>query len=1370
MKASWKRSFARRFWGLAAALLITLALVVQGGRLLLPMADNYRADIAQQLGQALGVRVELDQLQGEWTGLKPQLRIDGMRWYNQGDEQVMALGSLNLRIDLLRTLLNWRLSWSEFQIDELSLALQRFDDGQIYLQGVLPSPEDPDSDDVIDPLEFLSLRGRVELSSVNLRYQSHGAAAQQWQLPALVMENTASFHRLSAQLSHNNQPQLKFVFEAEGDPRDPETFLANAYLQLQQVSVAQLAEQFANPRWLEFKQRQMVESLELTGELWLLRLPGGYMELQGQLQASGGAKPLPQTLDLQLSAVRSAEQFWQINLQNIDAQFGLEGERQPLDIGLSFAPEQPLIVQLPELDLGYWYALSERFDWLPEGEAKKVLGILKPRGHLSNIHLSYQTGEQPEFLVRANVQDFAASAWQGAPALSGVSGYLQSSAKQGFFDIDSHGAFSMHYTTVYNAPQVFERARGQVRWLLARDENSIFVNSGPIQMQAGQTEVNGSMQLYTPWFANTEPSDLTLFIGLKNERVENYAKYLPEVVAPSLREWIAQAEASGRLRNGSFIYRGGLKASERLNYTTQLALSLEDISLNYMPDWPRVEGINAELQVDGSKLWLESNGGSVGGLTLAPMTVTLEDNPRAEGDRLTVAGRFSGPSQDGVKFLLDSPIAASVANEFADWRLDGQLSGAVDLKIPISRGVSKGSRYDIEVELADNSLQIPSLGMGFENIRSKLYYDAKRGLHSKKIEAKLWGQPLSGRLGPDKAGTALLMNGKLTPEALALWTDEPGFLLATGSTSVNARLNLPATALGATGKGTTSLQLSTDMSGLALNLPAPYGKAAADLRQLSLHIPLQGEGARDMDLRYYLSKGGPRLAQLLDSFGSAKRRFQLALNGAEPQGKWGEFTISGQLPGLDIEPWLGLPDQYQAAARRLARLRGQSGVAKPGLAQLAPMPVRWQLQLEQLQLAGLMVDNVSVSGRYQRPSDWWLEAHSEQLSGKLAAQGRAQPLQLRLLHLHLVESAAGSQAVEAREAAKTGADWDFSRLPATAIEIGQLTYNGQDLGQWQAQLAALGSGLKVDKIYGSLGDIRIGGKLIDAQDPGASLQWQRDGDGLSSLVAHIHFNDINELSQRWQVPSLMESEQAEFDLNMNWPGSPMDFNSELIAGSLDLAIDKGRFFQSAGAGGNALLRLLSVLNFDTWVRRLRLDFSDLYKEGIVFDTVRGHIDFQQQQLLIQEPILVKSPSSRMQLAGKIDWRDETLDTRLVATLPVGNNVALATGLLVSWPAAAGVYLASKIFSNQVDRVASVSYSMTGAWDEPQVKLEKLFDPKAAKKAGSELAQESQAPETDGIQTESGADVIEPGGGQVRDPNLDDQRQGPEQAPEIEERN
>jgi uncharacterized protein YhdP len=81
----------------------------------------------------------------------------------------------------------------------------------------------------------------------------------------------------------------------------------------------------------------------------------------------------------------------------------------------------------------------------------------------------------------------------------------------------------------------------------------------------------------------------------------------------------------------------------------------------------------------------------------------------------------------------------------------------------------------------------------------------------------------------------------------------------------------------------------------------------------------------------------------------------------------------------------------------------------------------------------------------------------------------------------------------------------------------------------------------------------------------------------------------------------------------------------------------------------------------------------------------------------------------MQMAGSIDLRNETINTRLVATLPVAGNVTFYAALATGLPAAAGIYLVSKLFKKQVDQATSVSYSIKGSWNEPKIRFDRLFE-------------------------------------------------------------
>src|SRR5690625_7489146 len=100
---------------------------------------------------------------------------------------------------------------------------------------------------------------------------------------------------------------------------------------------------------------------------------------------------------------------------------------------------------------------------------------------------------------------------------------------------------------------------------------------------------------------------------------------------------------------------------------------------------------------------------------------------------------------------------------------------------------------------------------------------------------------------------------------------------------------------------------------------------------------------------------------------------------------------------------------------------------------------------------------------------------------------------------------------------------------------------------------------------------------------------------------------------------------------------------------------------------------------------------------MAFDSIRGRAHFGAGQIEFREPLLVRSPSSRMQLMRRIDLVNETLDARLVATLPVASNLTFLTAWVHGLPAAAVVELVSKLIDRPVGSDTSVGYRSAGAW-------------------------------------------------------------------------
>ena len=63
----------------------------------------------------------------------------------------------------------------------------------------------------------------------------------------------------------------------------------------------------------------------------------------------------------------------------------------------------------------------------------------------------------------------------------------------------------------------------------------------------------------------------------------------------------------------------------------------------------------------------------------------------------------------------------------------------------------------------------------------------------------------------------------------------------------------------------------------------------------------------------------------------------------------------------------------------------------------------------------------------------------------------------------------------------------------------------------------------------------------------------------------------------------------------------------------------------------------------------------------------------------------------------------------MATLPVASNLPWIAALAASLPVAAGVYVVSKVFDKQMNRLSSAVYTIGGSWNDPQVSFDHIFD-------------------------------------------------------------
>ena len=131
-------------------------------------------------------------------------------------------------------------------------------------------------------------------------------------------------------------------------------------------------------------------------------------------------------------------------------------------------------------------------------------------------------------------------------------------------------------------------------------------------------------------------------------------------------------------------------------------------------------------------------------------------------------------------------------------------------------------------------------------------------------------------------------------------------------------------------------------------------------------------------------------------------------------------------------------------------------------------------------------------------------------------------------------------------------------------------------------------------------------------------------------------------------------------------------------------------------------------------------------QNLAYNNLTGNISFDDGIAKLADPLKMKMPSGRMSMAGDFDLIGETVDAQLVATLPVATNLPWVVALMGGLPAAAGVYVTSKLVEKQVDRLSSISYKVSGPWDDVEVAVDRIFAAELKNTQSEESADKTSA--------------------------------------------
>jgi uncharacterized protein (TIGR02099 family) len=737
-----------------------------------------------------------------------------------------------------------------------------------------------------------------------------------------------------------------------------------------------------------------------------------------------------------------------------------------------------------------------------------------------------------------------------------------------------------------------------------------------------------------------------------------------------LDEWLRTAILKGAVDQGFFQYQGSLNHDAAdTDRSISLFFKVHDAELAFQPGWPHVSKVTGDVFVEDSGVRILASQGQLLDTQVRDIYVNIPHVPAGQSSHLFLDGAFAGGLGDGLKILQEAPIGT--ADTFAGWEGEGDLQGKLKLDIPLAKGEQPKILVDFKTAKARLKLAEPPLEL--TQLKGDFRFDSAKGLSGQNISARAFDKPVTAQIFADgRAGsikTRVTASGQVEVKKLTDWLSVTQPLPVSGLIPYQLQLNLDG--------ADSQLMVNSNLKGVVVDLPAPFGMTADAGRNTTFRMTLQGP-----ERRYWLNYGELADFTFAAPAGNvADGRGELFLGGGNAvlPGSKG-LRVRGVLSELDVGPWKDLVDKYAG--------QDPGGSAKQLLSGA-------DFKVGKLTALGTTLDQASVQ-LTRKPTAWTLQLDSQQAKGSVGLpDAKAVPITINLQYVRL--PAPDPKVLADENSPDPLATVDPTKIPAMDIVINQL-FQGQDLvGAWSLKIRPTAKGIALNTLDMGLKGILLQGNGGWEGTPGSSSSWYK---------GRISGKNLADVLKGWGFAPSVTSESFRMDVDGRWPGSPAWLASKRFSGTLDASMNKGQFVEVEG--GAQALRVFGLLNFNSIGRRLRLDFSDLFGKGLSYDRVKGLLVGTNGVYVTREPIQMTGPSSNVELNGTLNLVGDQIDAKLVVTLPVTNNLPLAA-LIVGAPAIGGaLFLIDKLIGDSVARFASVKYTVKGPWKEPKITYDKPF--------------------------------------------------------------
>ncbi len=1257
-----------------------VALYVSVGRYVAGVLPQLKEEVVGLVSDRSELVVEVETIAGSWDAFAPAVVLEGVKFFSfDRTELLFEVGRVELGVDIWASMLDRTARFRLATISGTELKLRENARGSWAFDGFTGGDEAADLEPLLEAILTVQ---RLELSELTLVLQPL-VEAEKRLLLGVDLERKDAFRRAVIGVSNRDtDTTVSVLIESQGDPRLPQTLSSRGWVDFK-TRDAGLITPFLGPGsplpdygslngriWLNWEQGQGSFVADLEGSDLAIDWPGARRESRPvediEFIISGEYGGGSSRLVLHEGSARWEEQHY--DLPTLLAEADLEH----------------LLVRVSHLELDSLSLALAQSELLSE-ELQGLFDQHRPVGRLDAMEFMVDIEGQKiaDWRFRTELTEVGVTAVKAIPGVSGASGYLEVGRQSGRLDLDSKD-IAFGFPLVYRDELSFDTLQTQLRWEVLEDRFEL--RSGPIIASGDEGPVQGLFGLVQPLGDDAGGPEMNLMIGLRDSDPSYRSKYLPYVLNDGLLEWLESSIGDGVVNAGAFLWRGALQKDQVAHRTVQLFFDIADTAFSYASDWPPLTGVDGLVVIDDGQVSVTTTRARIYDTPVTAAKVTVAPEP-GRGLTVRVDAETHGRAADGLQLVNESMLRDIVGDVFSEWELRGALRTRLRLGLDLS-GNDLPPEIEVDTTWRDIQIQAHDIDIALQGVNGEVSYSSVDGFSGDDLSGLLWDKPITVQIVQEDVENQT--HGALNIEFAGVadvsrvqdWLDLDILAIAAGETAFTANLVV--------NEGETPLfTLQSELLGVGLEIPQPLGKATDEKIALHLSLPLGTESQR------FTLQLADRLEMELELHDRTISGGHFVINpagGEAAQIRANSLILTGHLDELVWSEWSGFVDQH---------ILGGSLTESQG----TPVETQGPRNYVELRVDSLSVDRLDVLGQsisevllsaWQESHDWRVKATTPFLDGIAGQTEDGYQLVIDRLDIGGLIDTLGEDIAD-----DLNSD---SLLPSLEISIADLQDEGRALGHLAFSVMDQGDRLELSRIQGELNRMNIGGP------EGLALTWyNRNPEPITALRGEIGFGDIGDVLEQFNYERFLQTESGKISIDVSWPGSPFDAHGESLLGSVGFDSGPGAFLKTSNTASGTL-KVLGILNLAALVQRADLGFDNLFTTGVSFDTGRGEVSFSRGVVMVDD-IEVNGRASGFSFVGELDLTADEIEGQLVATLPIGSNLPWMAAVVGGLPAAAGVFVVSKLFETQMDRFSSLVYSVNGSLDQPELELSRVFDNK-----------------------------------------------------------